>query len=191
VGSELEVAAAMVRAVRDGCQVLNLSLGGQTPDNVQPVAMSAALDIIAEIEAERGEQIVIVAAAGNYGDNTPCWPAAFRKVVGVAALDPDMQPTTWSSRGYWVTCATIGQGVLSTYVEGRESAEVDPDPDVFPADAWAVWNGTSFAAPQIAGAVARAAQVLDIAPQDALVQLLRAGRAVPDFGQAIRILPGL
>ncbi|HKT02307.1 MAG TPA: S8/S53 family peptidase [Rugosimonospora sp.] len=192
LGSELRVAEAMIRAVKDGdCGILNLSLGGQTPDDVPPVAMSAALDIIADIERERGSKVVIVAAAGNYGDNTPCWPGAFRRVVSVAGLGPDMQPTTWSSRGHWVTCSTIGQGLRSTYVEGRESAAIDPEPDTFPADAWAIWNGTSFAAPQVAGAVARIAQDLDLTPQEALVRLLRAGRPVPDFGQALRILPGL
>ncbi|MEN3308192.1 MAG: hypothetical protein V7603_4394 [Micromonosporaceae bacterium] len=192
IGGERQVACAMIRAVKDdGCQILNLSLGGQTPDTVPPVAISAALEVISEIEQERGQKVVIVAAAGNYADNTPCWPAAFRKVVSVAALGPDMQPTTWSSRGYWVTCSTIGQGLLSTYVEGQESAAVDPAPDVFPRDAWAVWNGTSFAAPQVAGAVARMAQDLGITPHEALVRLLRAGRPIPDFGQALRILPGL
>jgi hypothetical protein len=90
-----------------------------------------------------------------------------------------------------VTCSTIGQGLLSTYVEGQESAAADPDPDTFPRDAWAVWNGTSFAAPQVAGAVARLSQDLGISVGDALVQLLRAGRPIPDFGQAVRILPGL
>jgi hypothetical protein len=191
VGGERQVACAMIEAVKDGCQILNLSLGAQTPDTVPPVAIGAALDVIGEIERERGEKVVIVAAAGNYGDNIPCWPAAFRKVVSVAALGPDMQPTTWSSRGYWVTCSTIGQGLLSTYVEGQESAAVDPDPDSFPRDAWAVWNGTSFAAPQVAGAVARGAQDLGVTPHEALVRLLRTGRPVPDFGQALRILPGL
>jgi Subtilase family len=192
IGGELQVATAMIRAVKDGgCQILNLSLGGQTPDNVPPVAIAAALDVIGEIEAERESKVVIVAAAGNYGDNTPCWPAAFRRVVSVAGLGPDLRPTAWSSRGYWVTCSTIGQGVRSTYVEGQESAALDPQPDVFPPNAWAVWNGTSFAAPQIAGAVARVAQDQSIPPQEALVKLLRAGQPIPDFGQAVRILPGL
>lgn len=192
LGSEVAVATAMIKAVKDdGCQILNLSLGGQSPDDVPPVAMAAALEVIAEIGRERGTQVVVVAAAGNYGDQTPCWPAAYHGVVSVAALGPDLRPAPWSSHGYWVTCSTIGQGVRSTYVEGRQCDTMDPHPDVFPADAWAIWNGTSFAAPQIAGAVARIARELDITPQQALVRLLRTGRPVPDFGQALRILPGL
>jgi hypothetical protein len=192
IGSELQVAAAMVRAVKDdGCQVLNLSLGGQTPDNVPPVAVAAALDVIAEIERKRGAEVVIVAAAGNYGDDLPCWPAAFSKVVAVAGLDPGLRPTEWSSRGDWVDCAAIGQGLCSTFVAGRESSVFDPNPDVFPPDAWAVWNGTSFAAPQVVGAIARLSQETGIAVQAALARLLRAGRPVPGFGQALRILPGL
>lgn len=192
IGSELQVAAAMIRAVKDdGCQILNLSLGSQTPDNVPPVALEAALDVIAEIERERGTEVVIVAAAGNYGDDQPCWPAAFDKVVAVAGLDPQLQPTEWSSRGDWVDCATIGQGLCSTFVAGRESSIFDPAPDVFPPDAWAVWNGTSFAAPQLAGAVARLSQETGIPVQTALARVLGAGRPVSGFGRAIQILPGL
>lgn len=192
IGSELQVAAAMIRAVKDdGCQILNLSLGSQTPDNVPPVALEAALDVIAEIERERDTEVVIVSAAGNYGDDQPCWPAAFDKVVAVAGLDPQLQPTEWSSRGGWVDCATIGQGLCSTFVAGREASVLDPDPDVFPPDAWAVWNGTSFAAPQVAGAIARLSQETGIPVQAARTRVLDAGRPVPGFGQVLRILPGL
>jgi hypothetical protein len=132
----------------------------------------------------------IVAAAGNYGDTTPCWPAAFRRVVSVAALGPDMLPSQWSSRGFSVTCSTIGQGVRSTFVEGRESALIDPVPQTFGPDAWALWSGTSFAAPQITGALALLHEQYGYPLRDALRVLLAAGRPVPQFGQALRILPG-
>ncbi len=190
IAPEVRVACEMIQAVKDGAQIINLSLGCQTQDNVPPIAIHAALDVIGELEREQGRNILIVAAAGNYADTTPCWPAAFRRVVSVAALASDMQPAHWSSRGFWVTCSTIGQGLHSTYVEGRETNLADQVPHEFGPDAWAVWNGTSFAAPQLTGALARlhnAGEPLGVT----LRRLLRAGRPIPDFGQALKILPGV
>jgi len=194
VGSEVDVACAMVRAVTDGAQILNLSLGSQTFDDRPPVAIEVALEIIAELERRQGREVLVVAAAGNFGVDRKCWPAAFDwpvfPVVAVAGLRADLTPAGWSSRGPWVDCSTIAEGVQSTYVEGQESFEIDPRPDSFPRDAWAVWTGTSFAAPQIAGAVARLCHEHQLAPRAALQELLRRGRAITDFGVAVEILPG-
>jgi subtilisin family serine protease len=192
IGSEVEVAGEMVRAVEEGAQILNLSLGTQTFDDKQPVAIEVALEIIAELEAQNGREVLIVAAAGNFADTHQCWPAAFPApgVVAVAGLRADLTPSDWSSRGPWVDCSTIGEGILSPYVQGQESWEVDPRPDTFPRDAWAVWTGTSFAAPQIAGAVARLCQEHHSAPRAALQELLRRGRPINEFGIAVEILPG-
>lgn len=187
IGSEVDVACAMLRAVSDGARILNLSLGVQTIDDQPPVAIAAALDLIDE--QTKGE-VLVIAAAGNDGNRRPCWPAAFRRVVSVAGLTADLTPTDWSNRGFWITCSSVGEGVLSPYVEGTESHVLDDQPDTFPADAWAAWSGTSFAAPQIAGAVARLADEGKMSPRDALRELLRSGRPVPDFGTAVRILPG-
>ena len=191
VGSEVTVACEMVRAVKeDEAQIINLSLGCQTHDDLPPIAIAAALEVIGEWERDHGREVVIVAAACNYGDSRPCWPAAFRRVVSVAGLGPDMRPAPWSSRGFWVTCSTIGQGVRSTYVEGRESPLLDPDPRNFGPDAWGVWSGTSFCAPQITGALARLHEEDGYPLRDALPLLLAAGQPVPGYGQALKILPG-
>lgn len=187
IGSEVGVACAMVRVVEEGAQILNLSLGVQTIDDQPPVAIAAALQLINE--RTKGE-VLVVAAAGNDGTTRACWPAAFRSVVSVAGLTAELTQTDWSNRGFWVTCSTVGEGLLSTYPQGIESPEIDPQPDTFPADAWALWTGTSFAAPQIAGAVARLADEGNMSPRDALRRLLSSGRPIPDFGVAVRILPG-
>jgi hypothetical protein len=191
IAGEVEVACAMISAVSDGAEILNLSLGCQTQDNIPPIAIRAALDVIREVEREEGREVLVVAAAGNYADTAPCWPAAFRRVVSVAALAPDMMPSSWSTRGFWVTCSTIGQGLISTYVQGRESNLADSAPHDFGANAWAVWSGTSFAAPQITGALARLHEKHGYPLREALARLLAAGRPLPEFGQALRILPGI
>lgn len=192
IATEIAVACEMIRAVtEDGAQIVNLSLGCQTHDNLPPIAIQAALEIIGDWEREQGTKVLVVAAAGNYGNTSPCWPAAFREVVSVAALTPDLDPAPWSSRGFWVQCSTIGQGVSSTYVEGRESPLLDPSPRDFGANAWAAWSGTSFAAAQVTGALARLHEKNVYPLDEALRRLLAAARPIPEFGRAVKILPGI
>jgi hypothetical protein len=192
IGTEVTVACEMIRAVKeDKAQIINLSVGCQTHDDQPPIAIQAALEVIEEWEREHGREVLIVAAAGNYGGTRPCWPAAFPRVVSVAGLAPDMQPGPWSTHGRWVTCSTIGQGVRSTYVEGRESPLLVREPSDFGPNAWAVRSGTSFAAPQITGALARLHEEYRYSAREALDRLLAAGQPVPDYGQALKILPGV
>lgn len=192
VASEMQVGCAMIRAVREGAEILNLSLGSQTVDDGPPVGLAAALEVIASIEAEQGREVLLIAAAGNYGDTRPCWPAAFRRVVAVAGLKADGTPAPdWSTHGPWVDCSVVGEGVVSTFLPGTEDPDIDlHSPDVFGEDSWAVWTGTSFAAPQLTGAVARVCQERGVPPRQALAALLAAGVPVPDFGRALVILPG-
>jgi Subtilase family len=191
VAPEVAVSCCLLQAFTDGAEIINLSLGCQTQDDFPPVALATALEVLGEWERAEGREVLIVAAAGNFGDSRPCWPAAFRRVVSVAGLAPDMSPALWSSRGFWVTCSAIGQGLRSTYVKGRESYLANPTPHDFPLDAWAFWSGTSFAAPQITGALARLHDSDGYPPREGLAALLRAGRPLPQFGQALEILPGM
>jgi subtilisin family serine protease len=196
IGSEVTVACKMIEAVNDGNQIINLSLSCQTQDDFHPVAIQAALDVIGEMEADRGtpesQRALFIAAAGNYANTRPSWPAAFPGVVSVAGLTPGLQPSLWSSRGFWVDCSAIGEGVLSTYVPGQESPLITSTPIVFEGpDPWALWSGTSFAAPQIAGVLARDHQASGVHPRAALAAFLATGQPVPGFGQALRILPGV
>lgn len=187
IAPEPSVACAIIRAVMEGAQIVNLSLGCQTQDDTPPVGLQQALEVVREINPEA----LIVAAAGNFADSRPCWPAAFRGVVSVAALTPDLMPAPWSSRGFWVTCSAVGQGIRSTFVEGKLSPLESQVSTVFGPDSLARWSGTSFTAPQVVGAIARLCQAEGIRPRAALRQLLAVGTPLPDFGSALRILPGL
>lgn len=194
IGSELAVACAMIRAVEEGAQIVNLSLGCQSEDDFPPVALHAALDVIRRRERETGREVLVVAAAGNCGDTRPFWPAAFRDVVSVAGLSPDLLPSQWSSHGFWVTCSAIGQGIRSYFVAGRESPLEAAAPVEFARhpEPWALWSGTSFAAPQITGMLARLHEPGGgRSLRHVLRDLLEAGHPVPGFGQALQILPGL
>jgi subtilisin family serine protease len=129
------------------------------------------------------------------------WPAALAgthpNVVSVAALDASGEPAPWSSRREGTTFSAIGEGVVSTYVKGEEDGALigDPHPDTYGDNAWALWTGTSFAAPQITGALARLvmSNEHDMTPAEAVAELHRRGSTPekPDeYGTRVRILPG-
>lgn len=190
-GSEVEVACQLIRAVRDGAQVVNLSLGTPSVFDEPPLALAAAFDVVRQIEVDRGWETVVVAAAGNLGDDVPVWPAAFGRVVAVGALTAALRPATWSSRGHWVDFSTVGEGVVSTFVPGTQSPDFAVDPETFGPDSWARWTGTSFSAPQVSGAIARAMSEHGLSGPDAVKELLATGRPVPGLGRALHVLPGV
>ena len=185
--SDAEMADAILAAYADGAQIINLSLGGRTSDDQPPPATARAVD---RVRRESDGKVVIVAAAGNYGDRSRVWTAALDGVEAVAGLTAYLTPATWSSYGD-VRFSTVGEGIRSTYVTGVESPVFDPAPDEFGPDAWAIWSGTSFAAPQIAGAVARISYEEGMEPRAAVDKLDAYGKEIPGFGKAMRILQGL
>lgn len=189
LGTEEDVAATMVKAHRDGADIINLSLGLETLDDGPPYALEAA---VKQIAADKRD-VLMIAAAGNTGRNRPCWPGAFDEVIAVAGLTVNGRPASWSTRGHWVDCSTVGEGILSTYVKGTEDPIVDPEqPDTFDEDAWALWSGTSFAAPQITGAIAQLVQTdKKLTPRTALRQLLKEARPYRNYGRMLKVLnPG-
>ena len=191
---ELKVAVELVKWVRKGFEdgkdvIANLSFGTETADDEHPVALGVALEIIDEETLSSGHEALVVAAAGNFGHARECYPAAFRTVTAVAALTQDLSPAEWSSRGAWVDVCTIGEGVRSTFVPGTESPVTDPRREKFLENAWALWSGTSFAAPQVAGAIAKIALDDGVAPTEAKRRLLEGAREVPLYGKQVEILP--
>jgi Subtilase family len=191
---EVRVARALVREVRDGLDagqhvIVNLSFGAETADDERPVALGVALEIIDEESRNAELETVVVAAAGNFGHDRPCYPAAFPTVTAVAALTQGMLPAEWSSRGAWVDVSTIGEGVRSTFVPGTESPSFEYDFEEFPRDAWALWSGTSFAAPQVTGAIAKIAIDDGVPPTEAKRRLLMGAKEIPLYGKQVEILP--
>jgi thermitase len=190
IGTDYQVAAAIRRAAADGAQIINISMGTPTVDGNPPPAMAEAI-------RELPEDVLVVCAAGNDGNDVMIWPAALSmtlpNVVAVAGLDAEGQPSSFSSHGGWITCSAIGQGVVSTYVIGREDGNVvgNITPDTFAANSWAVGVGTSYAAPQITGGVARRVHEQGESPRAALAKLLDgAPDDVAGWGKRVRILPG-
>jgi hypothetical protein len=155
VGDDHAVAQALEQHVPAGVSIVNLSLGGYTDGDAAPLAIAGALRRI------RGKGGAVVAAAGNSGLRRPFWPAAFKQVVGVGAVQQRsgtwVRPK-WSNYGYWVDAVARGVNVASTYaldVKTRFVAQPGATETTLTFDGWARWDGTSFSTPVVAAYLAR------------------------------------
>lgn len=187
VGREDLLADTLIEAAEGGQEIIVLSLGTTTADGEPPLALRQAMRRLAVAHPD----VLVIAAAGNDGTETPMWPAAFKNVVAVAALTADGRGAEWSSHGDWIDCSTVGEGIVSTFVNGTEATQGGSS--TFGPDSWAMWTGTSFAAPQVAGAVARLVQAnrdQGWTPRQAYAALIAGKAGLPGYGQLIPVLPG-
>lgn len=120
------IASGLHYAADNGAKVINMSLGGTTDDPV----IKAAVDYAVGLGA------LVVAAAGNDGNETPFYPAAYSNVISVCATDDQDQLASFSNRGNWVTLCAPGEDILSTAMGGGTT----------------LMSGTSMACPMVAGA---------------------------------------
>ena len=129
-GYSSDIANGVVWAANNGAQVINLSLGGP----------SAGTAMAAAIGYARLHGVTVVAAAGNSAldGNAPMYPGASPGVIGVAAVDSNMQHATFSNTGSYIDLAAPGVGIISTV----------------PGGSYASWSGTSMATPYVAAAAA-------------------------------------
>jgi len=93
---------ALEFALSKGARVVSMSWGTEVRSEFLEAAVS---------EAQR-RGLVLVAAAGNRPTGRPIYPAAFRGVVGVSAIDSD--GTVWrdSNFGAWVDVSAPGSALL-------------------------------------------------------------------------------
>ena len=115
VGDDATVAAAMEQLPQD-IDIINLSLGGYTDRNEGPLAIAQAL------RAMRRKRGAVVAAAGNWASPRPFWPAAFKQVLGVGAVqqrDGVWHRASFSDYGWWVDACARGVSLQSTFAHDK------------------------------------------------------------------------
>lgn len=96
------VAEAIYYAANHDAGVINLSLGN-AKENTK---IKAAIDYAVS------KDIVVVAAAGNDGEESKIYPAAYENVISVSATDITDQLSIFSNYGNWVDVAAPGDGIL-------------------------------------------------------------------------------
>ena len=170
----LDEAAAIRYAVDHGARIINLSLSGSTTSPLERSAVRYAV--------RRGA--LLVAAVGNdFGTGNPVeYPAALLQPVGsngrggvglaVAASTASGARAAFSNTGSWVSLAAPGENVFAA-ISSLSPAAQYPRASL---TGYGYASGTSYAAPQVAGAAAlvwaanpalTAVQVADILKQTA------------------------
>jgi len=161
--------------------VVNMSIGAFARRDRGMLACDRAIGYV----KFRRPDMVLVAAAGNERQARPCFPAADKRVLGVAAVEK-VGPDHWrrarfSNYGWWVDACAPGVNLLSTFLDyegpvvpyhelDEEELEQDdlhdecgaPLPEAGELKSLtfrrtARWSGTSFSAPLVAAAIAKRA----------------------------------
>ena len=151
-GSDSDVAATLRGLLDDPPQIVNLSFAGYSEGDTAPMAIR---DAVAQLVAKGS---AVVAAAGNDATCRPAWPASLDKVVSVGAVGPN-GPAWFTNHGSWVRACAPGVDVVSRFFDIPSPQTASQQNDVKALGAavkWAAWSGTSFAAPIVAGVLARA-----------------------------------
>ena len=116
--------------ISHGIRIVSMSLGGGSAP--------AALETMCNTAWSKG--LLLVAAAGNSGPgpNTVGFPAKYKNVIAVSAIDGSNVIASFSSRGPEVELCAPGVNVLSTIPGGGHGSK----------------SGTSMACPHVSGAAA-------------------------------------
>jgi subtilisin family serine protease len=152
--TDVDEAAAIVYAVKHGANIINLSIGGVQTSRIEQRAIRYA--------AHHG--VLLVAAAGNEHEqgNPVEYPAALLQrpgsrgrggiglAVGATRMDGSRAP--FSNTGSYLSLAAPGENVFAAESADSDWPHAQPSWSSPGYYGWA--SGTSFAAPEVAGAAA-------------------------------------
>lgn len=127
-GNGFDIAKAIVKAIDDNCQVINLSL----------VMEGWHSGIADAIDYATLNNVTVVAAAGNDGAEQVRFPASHQQTIAVAALDTFLIKADFSNYGGQISVSAPGTEIYGPYLDTL----------------FAFWSGTSFAAPFVSGQAA-------------------------------------
>lgn len=119
--------AGIIHAVDMGADIVSFSAGG-----------SHSTTKWEGVDYALSNGVMVIAAAGNDGTNTPSYPASYKDVIAVSATDQNDQKASFSNYGSWIDVSAPGVSILSTALGNSYS--------------WK--NGTSMAVPHVSGLAA-------------------------------------
>jgi serine protease len=136
-GTVADIAEAIRYGADKNADVINLSLGGGGESQLLREAIDYAHD----------KGVIIIAAAGNGNQNAAVYPARYPKVISVAATDSAGKKAAYSNFGAGVDIAAPGGSdtgkILQETIKGETGEPI-----------FIGLQGTSMAAPHVAGVAA-------------------------------------
>ena len=145
-GTSRDVDAGIRWAVDNGATVVNLSLESAIGLPGQDLVNVSAPTAAVQYAWDNG--VVVVAAAGNSGSPFTDYPSS-SPVVLVGATDRDDDRADFSDTGREDLLMAPGVDIVSTWCRPDGSETCDPQ-----THNYGIADGTSFAAPHVAGAIA-------------------------------------
>lgn len=128
IGTQSNIAAAIMFAADRKADIINLSLAGPNPSTALQDAITYA----------NGKGSIIIAAAGNNGSEGAWYPAAYDHVLAVGSIDISNERSSFSNFGTNVDIYAPGRDIYTTSRTGE----------------YETMTGTSFAAPLVSGLTA-------------------------------------
>jgi len=129
LGNYSSIANAIIYAVDNGADIINLSLAGPSSSVILEQAVAYAVN----------NGVTVIAAAGNFGQESAFYPAAYPSVIAVGSIDPvTLERSSFSNFGADIDVWAPGRDILTTNLLGD----------------YEFVSGTSFAAPIVAGITA-------------------------------------
>lgn len=169
-GTVITVAAGINCAIRDGVDVINVSIGFEEDSEILKTAIRNAEE----------HDIVVTGAAGNDASDTIYYPASYSSVLKVTAINKENIFANFSSYGNSVDLAAPGVDIITSEIGGG----------------FITVKGTSFASPFVAAAAAAIKSVEQHASSEDIISIILSSvveidefKAEEKFGNGILYLP--
>lgn len=172
-------AAKLQKSTQAGCgntntatkaaDIINLSLGGTGYSQIEQNVYNAVMDA----------GIIVIAAAGNEATSDAFYPAAYDRVVSVSAIAQNLEQANYSNFGNTIDVAAPGgdfskdSGIYSTWGDDRTNTTMFT---------YGSLQGTSMAAPHVAGVAALMKSVKPDLTHTEFLGYLNAGDLTQDIG---------
>merc|ERR1712176_572555 len=130
-GSTSSVMAAVQACVDNGSNVISMSLGGGSPSDTVNQQYYGHY---------KGDDVLIIAAAGNSGNSALSYPASYKSVMSVAAVDSSENKAGFSQFNEQTEISGPGVSVKSTITRNSGTTF-----------SYQSYSGTSMATPHVAG----------------------------------------
>ena len=157
--------------------VINLSLGGPNSAEAEQILFNEV----------REAGVIVVASSGNENVNELRYPASYNHVISVSAVDILKKRTSYSNFGAAIDVAAPGGDVETADADGNGAPDVVVSTDADDSEGSIVptfkfQQGTSMAAPHVAGVIALMKSVKPTLTPQEFDQLLSSGRITDDLG---------